>query len=292
MTRPPLPVRVEAPAKLNLGLRISGLRADGFHEIRSLFRTVSLCDELRVRTEPGSGEVSVIVEEGDAPTDGSNLACAAASSWIAATGAEIDVSIRLRKRIPTAAGLGGGSSDAAAVLRVLEGSGTGRCGDLPGLALGLGSDVPFFLTGGSALVEGRGEIVRPAACPPFRAVLLVPPVSVSTPWAYSLWDSGRSSLTGTAPGRHLPASVTAWHEGKPFPIDLWNDFLPLLRENLPEVREVADALEESCVDWGLSGSGPTFFVLFRTEGEAEAFAADPPCRARVFACGSTSCDGA
>jgi 4-diphosphocytidyl-2-C-methyl-D-erythritol kinase len=292
MTELPLSVRVEAPAKLNLGLRISGLRPDGFHDIRSLFHTVSLCDELRVVIEPGSGEVSVRVDEGDAPADASNLACMAASSWIAATGADIDVSIGLCKRIPAAAGLGGGSSDAAAVLRVLEGSGAGRCGDLADLALDLGSDVPFFMKGGAALVEGRGEIVRPVSCPPFRAVLLVPPVSVSTPWAYSLWDSRRSSLTGMAPGRHLPASVTAWHEGKPFPIDLRNDFLPLLRENLPEVREVAGALDESCVNWGLSGSGPTFFVLFRTEGEAAAFAADPPCRARVFACGSTSCYGA
>jgi 4-diphosphocytidyl-2-C-methyl-D-erythritol kinase len=160
------------------------------------------------------------------------------------------------------------------------------------LALSLGSDVPFFLSGGAALVEGRGELLTEIACPPFWAVIVTPPVSVSTPWAYSLWDSTRSSLTEAVPESHYPASVTAWHEGKPFPVGLRNDFLPLLLERLPALRELAGILEDSCENWGLSGSGPSLFSLFRTEEEARGFAVNLPGGSRLFVCSSCSCDGA
>ncbi len=288
----PASLSISASAKLNLGLRILGSLPDGFHEIRSVFHTVSLDDTLDLSISPGSGKLSIAVSGEDAPENESNLAWRAAEAWLDASGASLDICIALFKRIPCAAGLGGGSSDAAAVLRALNGFSGEHEIDLHGLALSLGSDVPFFLSGGAALVEGRGELVSRICCPPFWAVVLNPPISISTPWAYSLWDNYGPSLTETAPGNHCSASVTAWHEGKPFPIDLRNDFLPLLLESLPAMSELAGVLEDSCENWGLSGSGPSFFALYRTEEEASGFAEDPPCGVRAFVCSSTSCDGA
>jgi 4-diphosphocytidyl-2-C-methyl-D-erythritol kinase len=273
-------------------LRILGSRTDGFHELRSVFHTVSLKDTLDLGISAGSRGLSITVSGEDAPADESNLAWRAASTWLEASGASFDIDISLVKRIPCSAGLGGGSSDAAAVLRALNSIGGEMEVDLHTLAMTLGSDVPFFLSGGAALVEGRGELVSKICCPPFWAVVLSPAISISTPWAYSLWDSSGSSLTKTGPGNHCSASVTAWHEDKPFPIDLRNDFLPLLLESLPVMADLAGILEGSCENWGLSGSGPSVFALYRTEEEAIRFAENPPCGVRAFVCSSTSCDGA
>ncbi len=286
---------IEAPAKLNLGLRILGLRPDGFHDIRSLFQTISLCDELHLDVEQdGSGTVRLKCEADDVPADNTNLVWKAAESFLAASGLKIDISIVLTKHIPSRAGLGGGSSDAASTLLALKRL-TGSEVDLQPLAASLGSDVPFFLLPArTALVEGRGERLSPAAAIPFHAVLIHPEVEVSTPWAYRTWDSETEpcSLTDKGINAHYSALSAAWHEGKPFPQDLRNDFLPLLEKRFSEVERPVRFLRDSGVDWGLSGSGPTLYALFMTEEEALRFSRELP-RETVFSlCRSAEAAGA
>lgn len=272
-------------AKLNLGLRITGARGDGFHDIISVFQEISLCDRLEINVRNGSGNISLKCGDG-LPEGPGNIVWKAARKFLDISGEPIDVRMKLSKRIPVEAGLGGGSSDAASVLKGLTEMTGRRDLDLEDAAAQLGSDVPFFLEGGTALVRGRGELLHPFPAIPFHAVLIHPPVKVPTPEAYRLWDTGvpvQQERSGGATGlpsyltnsdmiRHDSASSAVWHEGKPFPLDLRNDFLPLLEKRIPEIAEVSRFLSGSLSgDWGLSGSGPTFFALFRTDEAACSF---------------------
>ncbi|MCK5117700.1 MAG: 4-(cytidine 5'-diphospho)-2-C-methyl-D-erythritol kinase [Candidatus Aegiribacteria sp.] len=266
-------VTLEARAKINLGLRIQGRRKDGFHNIRSVFQEISLCDILRISTRPGNGLISLSCSAAEIPSDSSNLAWKAADTFLNSTGKLLDVEIELEKNIPSCAGLGGGSSDAAAVLRGLNRlTGVSNI-DLTKIAETLGSDVPFFIKGGTAVVEGRGSRLSQIPAIPFHAVLIHPRVRVSTPWAYSAWDRDLStSLTNNTMIRHYSPSSAVWHEGKPFPLNLRNDFLPLLEKHFPEIAELAQFMTDSkCENWGLSGSGPTFYALFRQKSRAQSF---------------------
>jgi len=183
-------LRVKAPAKLNLFLEVVGRRADGYHEIDSLFATIDLHDEIELAP---ADRVSLKVVGGDAPEDDSNLAARAAASL------GVGAAITLHKRIPSGAGLGGGSSDAAAVLLGLDrlyGLGLGREGLLPH-ARRLGADVPFFLRGGLARCRGLGDLVEPLPPPPrpLPFLLLCPALSTSTAAVYRALDP---LLTGGA----------------------------------------------------------------------------------------------
>jgi 4-diphosphocytidyl-2-C-methyl-D-erythritol kinase len=269
---------LEAQAKLNLGLRITGVREDGFHNIISVFQEITLSDTLTVEAERGSGNIELSCSDARLPAGPANIAWQAARLFLDETGDSLDVVIHIEKRIPSMAGLGGGSSDGAAVIKALA-SMTGRCAsDFHAAAESLGSDVPFFLHGGAALIRGRGEIIEGIPVIPFHAVLIHPEVQVSTPWAYELWDGNANPyLTNSFPIRHYSASSAVWHEGKPFPHDLRNDFLPLLEKHIPEIEKVADFLDKSsCPDWGLSGSGPTFFALFENRDRACVFSENLP----------------
>ncbi len=265
---------VDAYAKLNLGLRVMGMRSDGFHEIRSLFHTISLSDRLEVSAVRGSGGVrlSVFGEE-ELPQSSNNIAWRAAKSFIAASGEALRVDLNLEKRIPAAAGLGGGSSDAAAVLLALRRI-TGVDPGVPSLAAELGSDVPFFLRGGAAKVGGRGEIVEPVEPLRFHVVLIHPRVRISTRWAYRELDRMRETLTNPCEDNNYCAPAEERHEGKPFPIQLDNDFLPLVVREHGQLRAVAAFLDSRCDSWGLSGSGPTFYALFAEAQQARAFAGE------------------
>ncbi len=259
-------ISLTAPAKINLGLRILGGRPDGFHDIRSVFCPVSLADELRVGTTPEKGDIRLECSGVPSPEGRLNIAWRAAQLFLEATGVPVGVNIRLHKRIPSPGGLGGGSSDAAAVLMALAEL-TGKHDRLHEMALELGSDVPFFLGEGPALVEGRGERLTPLCLPGFHAVLVDSGEAVPTPWAYGLWDA--APLTSPCPPcDYSGLKLTQWHEGKPYPADLRNDFLPLLSSRLPGIRRVAGALSALTEDWGLSGSGPVAYGLFRTAAEA------------------------
>ena len=166
-----------APAKINLGLRVLNRRSDGYHELRTIFQTISLADHLTVGYDPrGDGEVELDCDDISLSTK-DNLAVRAAESLLRAGAWRGRVAIELKKRIPAGAGLGGGSSDAAAVLLAL-----GRLlkprphtAMLAEVAAELGSDVPFFLHGGTAVGLGRGEEVYPLPDQPRRRLVLVTP---------------------------------------------------------------------------------------------------------------------
>lgn len=280
-----------SPAKINLGLRILGRRPDGYHDIRSIFHEVTLADDVTVSIGSKPGGVSLSVYGADLPLDGRNLAHRAATMFLAAAGVDRSVSIEIWKRIPVAGGLGGGSSNAACVLKLLRGL-TGVDPGLDALAPELGSDVPFFLRGGAALVEGRGELVTPMRPGEFWTVLINPGMQSSTAAAYAAWDARWAGLTKRPSPSDLRVPELEWHEGRPFPACLCNDFLPVLTELHPEVAETADALDRCSPCWGLSGSGPTFYALFRTESEARNLASGVPRRLGGIVCRAAGADGA
>ena len=249
-----------APAKINLSLRIRGKRADGFHEIESLFAPLTLADILSFEDAPA---FSFTCDDPTLPGDDTNLAVRAARRFSERTGRSLTVRIHLEKRIPHGAGLGGGSSDAAAVLRALNDR-SGNPLALPELneiAGELGSDVPFFLQDSAARCRGRGEIVEPRPLVTrLRLLLIKPPFPVPTPWAYRRWSESRE----------LPGiSYAAQHVGG---IELVNDlerpvfekyfFLAALKSWLSQQPEVAAAL--------MSGSGSTSFAILRDAASVEA----------------------
>ena len=266
-------VTLQARAKINLGLRILDKRPDGFHNIRSVFQEISLCDILHISIKPGNGVISLSCSTSEIPSDSSNLAWKAADAFLSRTGELVDVEIELEKNIPSCAGLGGGSSNAASVLKGLSQLTGIKNISLSKIAETLGSDVPFFIRGGAAVIEGRGELLSEIPVIPFHAVLLYPGLRISTAWAYNAWDNNISaSLTNNTMIRHYSASSAVWHEGKPFPHNLRNDFLPLLEKHFPEIAELAHFMTESqCENWGMSGSGPTFYALFRKKSRALCF---------------------
>ncbi len=292
-----------APAKLNLGLRIVGRRPDGYHELESLFVPVSVHDEVAVRAEPAAHpSVALSVDGGgDLPADGSNLAYRAAAGFAEAAGLVLSIEIRLRKRIPVSAGLGGGSSDAACVLRLLAGAFPGRldAAALGQLALGLGADVPFFLDPRPTWVSGIGERLAPVAAVPSLVVVLVNPGEpLSTAAVFRAFDAGQAALTHPGPAPTLAASSDAMASdaaatgdrrvrtaeeaaraaaGRRWESLLPNDLEAAAIELFPSIRELRTRLHEVGAEAvALSGSGPTVFGIFEDETAAElALARDP-----------------
>ncbi len=197
-------VNLLAPAKLNLRLRVVGPRGDGYHEIETMMLRLRLVDEITLTAgEPG---LRLGLEApADVPGDESNLCCRAVRVLCGALDREPAVTIRLRKRIPAAAGLGGGSSDAAAVLAGLNRlyGAPLATDDLVSLSAEIGSDVPFFTAGPScAVVRGRGEHVEPLAAPTSRpALIVVPDFGVSAADAYRWWDEdvGAATVSNAVP---------------------------------------------------------------------------------------------
>lgn len=182
-------ITLAAPAKINLSLRILGKRYDGYHELETLMVPLRLADELEIGHVGGEGIV-LTCSDPDLPAGHDNLCVKAAEAFLQATGLRHGISLTLLKRIPHGAGLGGGSSDAAAVLRGLNAlfDYPMVAEELHQIAAPLGSDVPFFLHGGPAWCRGRGDIMEPLPNPealPERTLLLIkPPFPVPTPWAY------------------------------------------------------------------------------------------------------------
>lgn len=187
-------MKLRAPAKVNLQLRILGRRADGFHDIETLIVPLSLCDEITVETAEGDS-VMVSCDDPGVPTGRNNLAAAAVHEFQNETGLRFAANIEIRKSIPVGAGLGGGSSDAATVLLALDELLETRLGfeGLEKVAAKLGSDVPFFIRRMPAICRGRGEIIEPFDVPESLKILLIkPPFGVETAWAYKAWAASRS----------------------------------------------------------------------------------------------------
>ncbi len=213
-------VTVRAPAKVNLIFRVVGRRSDGYHLIESLMVPVSIYDELEIAVRPGVPRVACrVVGPSEVKGGPMNLAAQAARRVLAELNARAAVEIKLRKRIPAGAGLGGGSSDAAAVLRVLPRLLGRRLGQARLLELGaaLGADVPFFVFGRPAVARGIGEQLEPVAdFPPLALLVTVPPARVPTAWAYaralgSLTSKKRRNTRALRPRPTLAGIVAALH---------------------------------------------------------------------------------
>lgn len=259
---------VLAPAKINLVLRVLGRRPDGYHDIDTLFQAIDLCDRVEVRLT-GDG-VDLEVEGADLGPREQNLAHRAAQRFVEATGTESGVHVRLEKRIPVGAGLGGGSSDAAAVLRCLARLiGGPDAARLREIGAELGSDVPFFL-GESALARGRGrgEVLEwLPALSEAHLVLVSPPVHVSTAEAYGALATRRAGADTTQPPPVAPPP--RWAD---LAAVARNDFQPVLAAAHPEVaRGLAALHSRGAAPALMTGSGSTCFGLF--EGPTEARAA-------------------
>ncbi|MDJ0849772.1 MAG: 4-(cytidine 5'-diphospho)-2-C-methyl-D-erythritol kinase [Myxococcota bacterium] len=291
-------MKLRAPAKVNFGLRVTAVRPDGYHELESLFLPLDLADELEIELEeapsPGVPAVSLALEGGaeGVPGGDANLASRAAAGFLAAAGLERRVSIRLAKRLPAAAGLGGGSSDAGAVLRgldaLLPGALDGEA--LAALALSLGADVPFFLDPRPALVSGIGERCEPLAgsWPSWTLLLVNPGEPLATAAVFAAYDRG----AGVGPGAPAPGSRRPFREQveaavadpRALPALLENDLEGPALGLCPAIGELRERLRGAgALAVGLSGSGATLFGVFPGPQAAEAarqgFAG--PCWARV-----------
>jgi 4-diphosphocytidyl-2-C-methyl-D-erythritol kinase len=264
-----------AHAKLNLGLCITGRRSDGFHDLISIFQTVSWPDMLRHVAAP---DVSLTCSHPDLSTGTDNLVRRAADLVQRCFGIDTGARIHLEKTIPWGAGLGGGSSDAAAVLRGLSRLWNIDAPKAQWLELGaeLGSDVPFFLCGGTALVTGRGEHVQQLtniATDNLAFLVAVPPVSVSTPGAFRMLAE---AATGTYPDASpYREAVTALRDRKigmlEFcrALDGWNTFQSAVEERYPAIRDLRREIIGAGAEVALmSGSGSAVFGVFRSISNA------------------------
>ncbi|HLG15485.1 MAG TPA: 4-(cytidine 5'-diphospho)-2-C-methyl-D-erythritol kinase [Blastocatellia bacterium] len=251
---------VRSYAKINWTLEVLFRREDGFHEIRTVYQTVSLYDRVRITLTPGSIEVAC--DNRDVPCDETNLAYRAAAVLRDAAGVTAGARIEIEKRIPVGAGLGGGSSNAASALRGLLRlwSIDVSRDDLQRVAAGLGSDVPFFLVGGTAVGTGRGEVVCPVGQIKVENILLANPgVQVSTAGVYA----SLSRLTGRAPESNIPFNLFAAEGISELPLAARNDLEQAASAAHPEIAEVKRRLISLGATRALmSGSGATVFGVF------------------------------
>jgi 4-diphosphocytidyl-2-C-methyl-D-erythritol kinase len=258
-------LEISAPAKVNLLLQVLGLRPDGYHELRTVLQTIDLADRLVLEEAPA---LELRCDLPELETE-DNLVLGAARALARAVGREPRVRIDLRKSIPSGSGLGGGSSDAAATL-------AGLCAlwevdpvsvDLPGIAASLGSDVPFFLWGGTALALGRGELVFPLRDAPRRQLLVARPARpLSTPEVYRDFDS---RLTSGGEGSTISRFLRNLYSEEPASDFVLNDLEAAATGLVPEVRELLDEIRSQGAETAaLSGSGSAVFGVFTEEGRA------------------------
>jgi len=239
-------VRVRAFAKINLSLRVLRRRRDGYHDLRTVFQSIALHDTLTIA--PHRGAIRLTCDDAHVPVDASNLVLRAAEAiWEAAgrRGGPRGVAIHLTKRIPVAAGLGGGSADAAAALRALGALWRVDDGRLRSIGAALGADVAYFLVGGTAMGLGRGDVLLPLADRSDAwVVVAVPEFGVSTPHAYAWWDEENDTA-------------------KKNPDINVNDLEGPVARRHPEIARLIAALRTSGASLAaMSGSGSAVFGLF------------------------------
>lgn len=284
----PSEVTVFAPAKINVTLRILDRRPDGFHDLWSIMQTVGLEDEVQIRLRADRQDIQLRCDASLLAADQSNLVYRAAAAVLARVPQAIGLDLELRKRIPMGAGLGGGSSDAAATIiglnRLLElGWSSSQMAEVGQL---LGSDVPFFLFAPSAFVAGRGETVRPVVIEGARWIVLVNPgFGVNTKWAYQELAAARAGVIPLSPGQreldrqsHLnwPQLIAAAE----------NDFESPVFAAHGKLLDIKRGLQSQGAEIALlSGSGATVFGVFADEGRARRaeaqFVSDPSMKVFV-----------
>ncbi|MDA8121285.1 MAG: 4-(cytidine 5'-diphospho)-2-C-methyl-D-erythritol kinase [Deltaproteobacteria bacterium] len=246
-----------APAKLNISLKVFGKRADGYHNIRTVMVPVSLYDEVSV--EEAESGIRVESDDPAVPVDDGNTCHRAAALFMEWAGEPKGVRICLRKRIPVEAGLGGGSSDAAATLKGMMAL-TGRIPSpetLLGMAARVGADVPFFTMGRPAVAEGAGERLTPVEWGvPFFSLIVKPPFGLSTREGYAMLRRG----TGDDPPDARVPAFRGWEDLVPA---VSNDFEAAWGNTRPEIGEIKrELLSAGALAAGLSGSGSAVFGLF------------------------------
>jgi 4-diphosphocytidyl-2-C-methyl-D-erythritol kinase len=255
-------MQVLAPAKINFSLRILGRRSDGFHEIETFMAPISLCDEINIERRRGKNKIELRCDDPSVPKGDDNLAVRAANLFFEKTKLDGGISIELKKKIPHGAGLGGGSSDAASALLVLNELFDTKLPReaLAKIAEAIGSDVPFFIFQSAAVCKGRGELIRPTRLRDQLSVLLLKPeFGVPTQWAYLHWPDSRE-----IPGVSYASQEIA---GQTFLNDLERPvfekfiFLAEMKMWLLKRPEVGAAL--------MSGSGSTVFAVLRDNADAD-----------------------
>jgi 4-diphosphocytidyl-2-C-methyl-D-erythritol kinase len=262
------PLRIRSFAKINLALAVLGRRPDGYHNIQTIFQSISLYDELEFRS---SDRLELDSKNLPGVAQSDNLVWKAATLLAETLPAERGASITLNKRIPSGAGLGGGSSNAAATL-------LGLCRlwripsseiDLEPLAAELGSDVPFFLSGGTALGSGRGEKIRPLPdAPVLNLVVIFPGIEVPTSEAYRSLNLG---LTSATEDNRIHRFCGRLKDGGNLPAGIFNDFEASILPDYPPILLARDFLrQQGAVAALLSGSGSAVFGLFDDEESALA----------------------
>ena len=303
-------IAVRSFAKINLGLKIGPVRADGFHELCTIYQTIALHDLVRVDVRPGSG-IEIRCNNPRVPLDESNTCYRAAERVLKAAKASAKVIVQIEKRLPVQGGLGAGSSNAVATMLGLERALDTKLSaeDKLRIAAEIGSDVPLFLIGGTVLGIGHGEEVCPLQdLPRMHLVVVTPPIAVSTPKAFAQWDNlvaGEAELTGAEAAGTIDKfgqAVDAWlgegvfsrvisasepASGVPAVggdraetplLDLVragieNDFERVVFPEYPDLSEVKRVLEREGARYAsLSGSGSTLYGLFGSGEEAQAAA--------------------
>ncbi len=272
-------VKEKAYAKINLYLDVINKREDGFHDIKTVMHSVSLCDTVTVLYMPANKTTIKVTVDGTKhlPSDSRNLVWRAADLFMTRAGINAAITVKLVKSIPIAAGLAGGSSDAAATLRALNRitGGYFSAAALSDIALELGSDVPYCLTGKTALCEGRGELMtRLNDINLGHLVVAVANEHISTPSAYSELDKLFADFNGTVPTggeAHFERLMPSIEAASPDTTALFNVFERSVLEMCPGAK----AIKSRLLDLGaraslMSGSGPSVFGIFDTLTEAEA----------------------
>jgi len=290
-------IAVRSFAKINLGLYIGAARADGFHDLRTVYQTIALHDAIRVSVERGSG-IEIVCKNKDprVPLDSSNTCYRIADRVLSELGAKSRVRIEIDKRLPVQGGLGAASSNAVATMIALERalkkklSGEARLR----IAAAVGSDLPLFLVGGTALGVSHGEEVYPLPdLPSVPMVVVTPEIGVSTPKAFADWDKQLTPLGASDRLFEVGCVLSAWLSGlhnsglpntgasakrgsraEKLLLDLVrtgieNDFEKVVFPQYPELRDIKGALERVGAKYAsLSGSGSTLYGLFRLPAEA------------------------
>lgn len=265
-------IKLKTPAKINLILSIVSKRLDNFHEIETIFQAVNLFDIITVEYRESS-DTSIKIKTNDplVPTDSSNFAYMAAERFLAEINAKADIKINITKNIPVAAGMGGGSSDAACVLNALN-----KINFYPikeakinDIAYSIGADVNFFLKCNTAIGKGIGTILQPVATPNMDLVLVKPKaLTVDTAWAYGKYDE--LSIKPIPKRIFDVLGAIEKNDIEALSKNMFNSLEIAVLKEYPELRQYKEMLIKSgCYNAMLSGSGPTIFGIAQNEGHAQ-----------------------
>jgi 4-diphosphocytidyl-2-C-methyl-D-erythritol kinase len=249
-------------AKINLTLQILGLREDRYHEIDSIMQNVSLFDEISIEQLEGTNDIVIKCNDAKVPTDEKNLAYKAATVFLKRTESKAGLDISIKKNIPVAAGLGGGSSNAAAVLIGLNEIFRSKLNrsQLGILAADIGSDVPFFIYGGTCRARGRGELIEKMKdMEKDLFILSVPELEISSAWVYEKFDRWWIKNKKLAGMHQIQTGI-----------NLFNDLEEVVTQNFPEIGELKKRLTGlGCLQAIMSGSGPSVYGMVQDKKSGE-----------------------